>query len=133
MTRFRLTLVLALTVALAARTAIAESDSSNRPVTVAVFGDWPYSQVLLDTASLLIDSVNADTSVDWSCMWATFILAACPVRVPVSYLRFQLPVRAGTRQSTFSFSNSMHRSYTLRATMNGPIVTRRSSSRVALL
>jgi hypothetical protein len=31
--------------------------------TLAVFGDWPYSQVLLDSARLLIDSVNSDPKV----------------------------------------------------------------------
>jgi hypothetical protein len=31
---------------------------------MAVFGDWPYSQVLLDTKSRLIDSVNGDPDVD---------------------------------------------------------------------
>ncbi len=34
-----------------------------RPLTVAVFGDWPYNQNLLDNASLLINSVNADPRV----------------------------------------------------------------------
>lgn len=36
---------------------------SNTPVTIAVFGDWPYNQLLLDNAPLLIDSVNADADV----------------------------------------------------------------------
>ena len=31
--------------------------------TLAVFGDWPYSQLLLDSARLLIDSVNSDPNV----------------------------------------------------------------------
>jgi hypothetical protein len=35
----------------------------DRPLTVAVFGDWPYNQNLLDNAPLLIDSVNADPKV----------------------------------------------------------------------
>ena len=54
---------------IAAAAAIAEDrndDSrSNRPVTIAVTGDWPYSQSLLDNASRLINSVNADRSVSW--------------------------------------------------------------------
>src|SRR6266404_256826 len=33
------------------------------PITIAVFGDWPYNQLLLDNAPLLIDSVNADSAV----------------------------------------------------------------------
>jgi hypothetical protein len=33
------------------------------PMTIAVFGDWPYSQLLLDKANLLIDSVNSDRRV----------------------------------------------------------------------
>jgi len=34
-----------------------------RPLTIAVFGDWPYNQRLLDNAALLINSVNADRDV----------------------------------------------------------------------
>src|SRR5262249_5678384 len=33
------------------------------PVTIAVFGDWPYAQLLLDNAALLTGSVNADPDV----------------------------------------------------------------------
>ena len=40
------------------------SSPSVQPVTLAVFGDWPYSQYLLDHASLLLDSVNGDHDVD---------------------------------------------------------------------
>ncbi|MGH8264335.1 MAG: metallophosphoesterase [Steroidobacteraceae bacterium] len=40
-----------------------DSDSL-RPLTLAVFGDWPYSQYLLDNAHLLVDSVNSDRDVD---------------------------------------------------------------------
>jgi Calcineurin-like phosphoesterase len=36
---------------------------SGGPLTVAVFGDWPYNQNLLDNASLLTDSVNSDPRV----------------------------------------------------------------------
>ena len=36
---------------------------ANNPLTIAVTGDWPYSQLLLDNAARLIDSVNADRSV----------------------------------------------------------------------
>ncbi|RDK05015.1 hypothetical protein [Cupriavidus lacunae] len=43
--------------------ASADSSDSGRPITVAVFGDWPYNQNLLDNKSLLIDSVNADPAV----------------------------------------------------------------------
>ena len=32
-------------------------------LTIAVFGDWPYSQNLLDKSKLLTDSVNADRNV----------------------------------------------------------------------
>jgi hypothetical protein len=38
-------------------------EESVRPLTIAVFGDWPYNQNLLTNAPLLIDSVNADRSV----------------------------------------------------------------------
>lgn len=33
------------------------------PITIAVFGDWPYAQLLLDNAALLTGSVNADAQV----------------------------------------------------------------------
>jgi len=38
-------------------------DRSQHAITLAVFGDWPYSTVLLNSARLLIDSVNADPRV----------------------------------------------------------------------
>lgn len=38
-------------------------DENGRPLTLAVFGDWPYNQNLLDNAALLTKSVNADTQV----------------------------------------------------------------------
>ncbi len=40
-----------------------DRDNGAGPVTLAVFGDWPYNQNLLDNAPLLIDSVNADSRV----------------------------------------------------------------------
>jgi hypothetical protein len=39
------------------------NNNSATPVTIAVFGDWPYNQLLLDSAPLLINSVNADHAV----------------------------------------------------------------------
>src|SRR3989442_2335678 len=36
---------------------------SANAITLAVFGDWPYSQSLLDAAPLLIDSINSDPKV----------------------------------------------------------------------
>src|ERR687887_444684 len=38
-------------------------DRSQHAITLAVFGDWPYSTILLDSARFLIDSVNADPRV----------------------------------------------------------------------
>jgi hypothetical protein len=38
-------------------------DRSQHAITLAVFGDWPYSMVLLNSAQRLIDSVNADPRV----------------------------------------------------------------------
>jgi len=32
-------------------------------LTVAVFGDWPYNQLLFDNAKLLVDSINSDPDV----------------------------------------------------------------------
>jgi hypothetical protein len=64
LTRFRLTAAVVFAGLVSAASAVADDDDSNRPFTLAVFGDWPYSQVLLDTAHLLVDSVNADNRVD---------------------------------------------------------------------
>ena len=36
---------------------------SDKPLTIAVFGDWPYSQFLLEKAPRLIDSINSDPMV----------------------------------------------------------------------
>lgn len=36
---------------------------SDKPLTIAVFGDWPYNQNLLNNAPLLINSINADRDV----------------------------------------------------------------------
>lgn len=36
---------------------------ADKPLTLAVFGDWPYNQNLLSNAPLLINSVNADRRV----------------------------------------------------------------------
>lgn len=40
-----------------------DDSESARPLSIAVFGDWPYNQNLLDNAPLLIKSVNADSKV----------------------------------------------------------------------
>ena len=43
---------------LAVTPAMADDEQADRPLTIAVFGDWPYSQNLLDRADLLINSIN---------------------------------------------------------------------------
>lgn len=40
-----------------------EDENADRPITIAVIGDWPYNKLLLDSAHLLVDSVNADPAV----------------------------------------------------------------------
>lgn len=40
-----------------------EDDNSDRPITIAVIGDWPYNQIQLENAHLLIDAVNMDIDV----------------------------------------------------------------------
>lgn len=40
-----------------------DRDDGAKPVTIAVFGDWPYNQNLLDNANLLTGSINADPNV----------------------------------------------------------------------
>ena len=39
------------------------ANASEKPLTIAVFGDWPYSITLLANAPLLINSVNSDPNV----------------------------------------------------------------------
>ncbi len=56
------------TVSVLASSAFAHDDDRGdrdgmKPVTLAVFGDWPYSQSLLDNAHLLVNSVDADRNV----------------------------------------------------------------------
>ena len=55
-------------VSVLAATAFANNDErgdreGTKPITLAVFGDWPYSQNLLNNAHLLINSVDADRDV----------------------------------------------------------------------
>ena len=59
-------------VALCGAVAICEAHAGNGtpinpdsadPLTLAVYGDWPYSKALLDAAPLLIESINADPKV----------------------------------------------------------------------
>ncbi len=40
-----------------------DDSKSATPITIAVFGDWPYNQNLLNNAPLLVDSINADKKV----------------------------------------------------------------------
>lgn len=70
MTRFRFTkLYLSTALIFAGLTTtsstIAAGDNSAVPITLTVFGDWPYSQFLLNNANLLINSVNNDAAVEW--------------------------------------------------------------------
>jgi len=59
-----------------------QNDASANKVTIAVFGDWPYSQNLLNNANLLINSVNLDPDVTSFCMSEIFILEANPAPAP---------------------------------------------------
>ena len=43
--------------------ASARADDGEGPTTIAVIGDWPYSQALLDNAHLLVNAVNDDRAV----------------------------------------------------------------------
>ena len=40
-----------------------DDNDHGQPLTLAIFGDWPYSQALLDAAPLLLDSINSDPKV----------------------------------------------------------------------
>ena len=67
MKRFLLSTALLAAAVVAGHPAIAadrdNDERDNDKLTIAVFGDWPYSQILLDNAPLLINSVNADPDV----------------------------------------------------------------------
>src|SRR5262245_39187074 len=65
----KLLLIIAATIVLGSAT-IADAgngtpinDGSADEITLAVFGDWPYSLDLLNNAPLLIDSINSDPKV----------------------------------------------------------------------
>jgi hypothetical protein len=60
MKHFFLATALVATAVVSVNTARADDD---RPQTLAVIGDWPYSKTLLDNAHLLVNSVNADRAV----------------------------------------------------------------------
>jgi hypothetical protein len=71
-TKMKRSLVIALTIALCgaltANQAYAnhedrDEDGHNKSLTLAVYGDWPYSTELLAQAPLLIDSINSDPEV----------------------------------------------------------------------
>src|SRR5882757_6681370 len=67
MTRFRLVTALLFAGLMATTSATASNAANNAaptgPLTMAVFGDWPYNQLLLDNAHLLLKSVNSDRKV----------------------------------------------------------------------
>lgn len=63
MLKLLLATVLSSSALLAAVPAMADDEHADRPLTIAVFGDWPYSQNLLDRADLLINSINNDRDV----------------------------------------------------------------------
>jgi len=69
MTRFNLrTFYLSAALVAASLTAASttiEAKDDGTTITLAVFGDWPYSQFLLDNGNLLTNSVNSDPSINW--------------------------------------------------------------------
>jgi hypothetical protein len=65
-TLFRTAAILAATLGVATLVSAHDfdrDDDAAKPLTIALFGDWPYSQNLLNNAHLLINSVNADHAV----------------------------------------------------------------------
>lgn len=54
---------LLLSIALLAAAAAQAANAASGSLTIAVIGDWPYNQNLVDNAPLLINSVNADPDV----------------------------------------------------------------------
>jgi hypothetical protein len=59
----KLLLLMVLLAAAASHSAAAGEPHGNEKLTIAVFGDWPYNQNLLNNAGLLIDSINSDPDV----------------------------------------------------------------------
>jgi hypothetical protein len=41
---------------------VSAATAADESVTLAVFGDWPYSRALLDAAPLLLASINRDSA-----------------------------------------------------------------------
>jgi hypothetical protein len=60
---FAASLVAAFALCAGAAASAHEDESGASPLTLAVIGDWPYSQTLLTNAHLLINSVDADRDV----------------------------------------------------------------------
>ncbi len=63
MTTKRLMAVVALCSLLIPSVANADRGNEDRTVTLAVYGDWPYSQALLAAAPQLVNSINSDPQV----------------------------------------------------------------------
>jgi hypothetical protein len=63
MKKLILAAILSSSALLATGPVMADDEHADRPLTLAVFGDWPYSQKLLDRADLLINSINSDRDV----------------------------------------------------------------------
>jgi hypothetical protein len=40
--------------------------NTNKTLTLAAYGDWPYKQILLDQADMLVSSVNGDSDVEFT-------------------------------------------------------------------
>ncbi|HET6375790.1 MAG TPA: metallophosphoesterase, partial [Methylocella sp.] len=59
----KLLLLMALLAAAASHSATAGESHGNEKLTIAVFGDWPYNQNLLNNAGLLTGSINSDPDV----------------------------------------------------------------------
>jgi hypothetical protein len=91
------------------------NDASANRLTLAVFGDWPYSLKLLDAAPLLIDSINSDPHVRLV-LHIGDIHAGSP----------------GANNISLGASSSKIRWSTRRATTSGPIVTRPTKAPAAI-
>ena len=42
---------------------VRHAPTTTAPLSIAVIGDWPYSQFLLDNAHLLVNAINDDKDV----------------------------------------------------------------------
>ena len=72
--------------------------ASQGVLTVAVFGDWPYNDLLLANSKLLVNSINADRSVEAVIHVGDIHSGSQPCTSAGILPRWRRPIPAGTRR-----------------------------------